>query len=207
VDEDLMNLILEAFRGTGLESGGWAMQLLGAILPGSGTSAARSTPAQSGQQSAAASVGHAALRVLTSGFGLAPVVRGIMGLFGGGDPAPPPPLIRYALPPRLQISAANTRGTAPIELVDYSQEGAPRVVRSDTEVRTARVASPPGEAETFGQGDSFGAETAGNASEEVPMPANTLDSRWIMDHSYDIARAVREAMLNMHSLNDVVADL
>jgi hypothetical protein len=34
-----------------------------------------------------------------------------------------------------------------------------------------------------------------------------MDSRSFMDHSYDIARAVREAMLNMHALNDVISDL
>jgi hypothetical protein len=28
-----------------------------------------------------------------------------------------------------------------------------------------------------------------------------------MDHSQDIATAVREAMLNMHALNDVISDL
>jgi hypothetical protein len=34
-----------------------------------------------------------------------------------------------------------------------------------------------------------------------------MDSRSFLDHSHDIASAVREAMLNMHSLNDVVNDL
>jgi len=28
-----------------------------------------------------------------------------------------------------------------------------------------------------------------------------------MDHSHEIAKAVRDAMLNMHSLNDVISDL
>jgi hypothetical protein len=34
-----------------------------------------------------------------------------------------------------------------------------------------------------------------------------MDSRSFLDHSDDIARAVRDAMLNMHALNDVVSEL
>jgi hypothetical protein len=34
-----------------------------------------------------------------------------------------------------------------------------------------------------------------------------MDSQSFMDHSYEIAQAVRSAMLNMNSLNDVVSDL
>jgi hypothetical protein len=34
-----------------------------------------------------------------------------------------------------------------------------------------------------------------------------MDSRSFMDHSQDIATAVREAVLNMHSLNDVISAL
>ncbi len=34
-----------------------------------------------------------------------------------------------------------------------------------------------------------------------------MDSRSFMDHSDDIARAVREALLNAHSLNDVMSEL
>jgi len=34
-----------------------------------------------------------------------------------------------------------------------------------------------------------------------------MDSRSFMDHSSDIAQAVRDAMLNMHSINDVISNL
>ncbi len=34
-----------------------------------------------------------------------------------------------------------------------------------------------------------------------------MDSRSFLDHSDDIAQAVRQAMLNMNSLNDVVTSL
>jgi hypothetical protein len=34
-----------------------------------------------------------------------------------------------------------------------------------------------------------------------------MDSRSFLEHSDEIARAVREAMLNSHALNDVVSEL
>ena len=39
------------------------------------------------------------------------------------------------------------------------------------------------------------------------MNVNAMDSKSFMDHSTDIANAVREAMLNMHPINGVVASL
>jgi hypothetical protein len=48
------------------------------------------------------------------------------------------------------------------------------------------------------------------ASPQLPpitVQVQAMDSRSFMDHSQDIAKAVRDAMLNMHSLNDVISDL
>jgi hypothetical protein len=42
---------------------------------------------------------------------------------------------------------------------------------------------------------------------QISIQVNALDSRSFMDHSYEIAQAVRQAMLDSHSLNDVVSDL
>jgi len=42
---------------------------------------------------------------------------------------------------------------------------------------------------------------------QVVVQIQAMDSRSVMDRSDDIARAVREAMLHSHSLNDVVTDL
>lgn len=41
----------------------------------------------------------------------------------------------------------------------------------------------------------------------VSINVNAMDSRSFLDHSDEIARAVRQAMLDTHSLNDVVNDL
>jgi len=42
---------------------------------------------------------------------------------------------------------------------------------------------------------------------QVTVNVQAMDSRSFLDHSQDIAQAVREAILNMHSLNDVISDL
>jgi hypothetical protein len=55
-----------------------------------------------------------------------------------------------------------------------------------------------------------GAEaTASNSSQgqSILVQVQAMDSQSFMDHSNDIAQAVRQAMLNLHSVNDVIADL
>jgi hypothetical protein len=42
---------------------------------------------------------------------------------------------------------------------------------------------------------------------QITIQVNAMDSQSFMDHSYDIAQAVRSAMLNMSSINDVVSSL
>jgi hypothetical protein len=42
---------------------------------------------------------------------------------------------------------------------------------------------------------------------QITVHVQAMDSRSFMDHSHDIASAVREAVLNIHSLNDVISDL
>lgn len=56
------------------------------------------------------------------------------------------------------------------------------------------------------QGTATGA-TPAVAAPRITVQVNAMDSRSFLDHAADIARAVREAMLNSHSLNDVVNDL
>ena len=46
-----------------------------------------------------------------------------------------------------------------------------------------------------------------NAAPQITVQVQAMDSRSFLDHSHDIAQAVREAMLNMHALNDVINDL
>jgi hypothetical protein len=59
---------------------------------------------------------------------------------------------------------------------------------------------------TASQGSQSWTPTAATAP-QITVQVKAMDSRSFLDHSQDIARAVREAMLNSHALNDVVNDL
>ncbi len=50
-------------------------------------------------------------------------------------------------------------------------------------------------------------KTAARPEPQITVQVQALDSRSFLDHSEEIARAVREAMLNSHGLNDVVSEL
>jgi hypothetical protein len=140
-----------------------------------------STSAHAGG-SIGSSIGSAATSILGGGLGLlSPIVSGIMSLFGlGGSSSAPAPLPFYVPPPSVQMS--DTLRTA---------------------TPTAASASSAGN----------GASTAGNASSsasaspQVTVNVSAMDSQSFMDRSSDIASAVREAMLNLHPINDVVANL
>ena len=53
----------------------------------------------------------------------------------------------------------------------------------------------------------FGGTTATQQTQSILVQVQAMDSQSFMDHSNDIAQAVRNAMLNLHSVNDVIADL
>lgn len=116
---------------------------------------------------------------LTGGIlgGLSPILTGLMSLFGGDGSSAPPPLTSYIPPPSLHFQAANAPG-ATVQGVDYGQGGAPRAMSNTPQ-------SIP----------------------QITVQVQAMDSRSFIDHSHDIATAVRDAVLNMHSLNDVISDL
>jgi hypothetical protein len=116
---------------------------------------------------------------LTGGaLSLSPILSGLLGLFGSGGASAPPPLVKFALPPRVAFQAANVPGSQTAGM-DFGQSGDPRVVGA----------------------------AAPSSGQQITIHVQAMDSRSFMDHSQDIAKAVRDAMLNMHSLNDVISDL
>lgn len=56
----------------------------------------------------------------------------------------------------------------------------------------------------FNQG---GQPRAMTPAAQITVQVQTMDSRSFLDHSNDIAQAVRDAMLHMHSINDVITSL
>lgn len=159
------------------------------------SAATKSQSTQSGSgDSTAEVIARTALSVLS--LGTAPLISGILRLFGGGDPAPPAPLIPYALPPSIQFDAVNPSGSNRFEFASYDQQGLPRIAGGSGEAEAGKA--------TSSQAAIPASQPVG--SPQVTIQVNAMDSRSFLDHSSEIAQAVREAMLNMHSLNDVVSD-
>jgi hypothetical protein len=139
-----------------------------------------------------------ASKVFESGLGLVPLINGLLGLFGGGGPSTPPPLEKYAMPERLYFTGAeagNGFGQA-----DYDQTGMPRLYNT-----------PPPAGSSI-QGSALtaphaGGDTAANPISQINVNVQAMDARSFLDHSNEIAQAVRHAMLNLSSINDVVNDL
>lgn len=142
----------------------------------------------SGVKGALGGVGQAAGRILTSGLGLVSIASAIGKLFGGHTQEEPPPLVRFDLPPSQQFEMASVPDG--ISRMDYGIGGEVRPIR-------AQESPAPG----------TGAMRATGSPTQITVQVQAMDSRSFMDHSGEIARAVREAMLSMHPLNDVVNDL
>lgn len=130
-------------------------------------------------QNTGSAVASAVTKVFTSGLGLVPLIGGLFGLFGGGHQEPPP-LVKYTMPSPIYFQGADT-GTN-VQLADYDQMGMPRAY-GPTQGSTA----PPATA--------------------ITVNVQAMDARSFLDHSNEIAQAVRQAMLNLNSINDVVSDL
>lgn len=70
------------------------------------------------------------------------------------------------------------------------------------------VGSSPGEVSpvNFTQGGTPRPQSA-PAAPQINIQVNAMDSQSFLDHSDDIATAVKAALLNSHSLSDVISDL
>ena len=144
------------------------------------------------------------LDILKNESGLGALIGGIYSLFGGGGSSAPPPLVKYAMPAALDIEGADTRQG--LSNADYDQMGAPRAYSGRTGSPSADNAVPGG---SGGRTGSAGwADGAGAASAaQITVNVQAMDARSFMDRSADIAAAVRDAMLNLNTINDVVTDL
>jgi hypothetical protein len=136
------------------------------------------TTAQTSHSALSAAGGAASSLLGGGGLGLlSPLISGIASLFGGSSA--PKPLPIYTPPPPVAIDAT-LNSAAP----------------SAATAATGAASPAPSTA-----GSSQAAPT------QVTVNVNAMDSQSFMDHSDDIANAVREAMLNMHPINGVVASL
>jgi hypothetical protein len=140
--------------------------------------------AQGGQGGAGAAIGSVASTIFGSGLGLSQLIGSIARLFGGGAAPTPTVLIPYNAPPPVSLDLADSpgpySGIGGLSPVTYGADGLPR---------------------------ASGAPAGQPLAPQISIQVNALDSRSFLDHSVEIAAAVRQAMLNMHSLNDVVSEL
>ena len=137
--------------------------------------------------SVASTVGGVASSLLGGGLGLlSPLISGIESLFGGSST--PAPLPVYTPPPPLDIT------------------GALQAVPSSAQASSASGATSPAPA-AQAPAPAAGSTSQANSAPQITVNVNAMDSQSFMDRSSDIASAVREAMLNLHPINDVVANL
>jgi hypothetical protein len=130
--------------------------------------------------------------VLTSGLGIVPLIGGLIGLFdGGGGGSTQQPLTKYAMPDPVSFQGAETSGG--IAAAGSDLTGMPR-------------AAGGGSSATTGSG-SAGASGTSSGGSQITVSVQAMDARSFMDRSSDIAAAVRDAMLNLNSINDVVSNL
>ncbi len=139
------------------------------------------------------SVTSIATTFLESGFGIVPLITGLIGLFSGGASAPPA-LDKYTMPSSISFESAETPGG--LAAADFDQTGAARLYRYST--------SDPG---TVDSSDAVRPTEPGSPAPQITVNVQAMDAQSFMDYSSQIAQAVRGAMLNLSSLNDVVNEL
>jgi hypothetical protein len=136
------------------------------------------TASKSGSGSSALSTaGSLASGILGGGSILSPIISGLLNLFGGHSASQQPAFTAFTMP-------------APIHL-DTTFSGGPQQ-------QTAPSAQ--------GRESSYGGSPPVSAP-SIQIQVNAIDSRSFLDHSDQIAQAVRQALLNSHSLADVIAEI
>jgi hypothetical protein len=140
------------------------------------------TGTQAASNSSGSTSGTVAKTMLEAEAGLPLLIAGLVSLFGGGGSSTPPPLVKYAMPAAVDFQAVESQGQ--VSGLDYDQMGTPR---------------------SYAAAGTSGTATGG--APQITFNVQAMDARSFMDRSGDIAAAVRDAMLNLNSINDVVSDL
>jgi hypothetical protein len=161
---------------------------------------------QTAGKSTASTIESIAGSVLKGGFGVVPLVSELLGLFGGGGSPAPAPLVKYAMPAAINFQAADSgsgSGNA-----DSDQWGMPRAYSAGAMGGSSAASGTPASAATQNNNGGKGSSGSGAPSApQITVNVQAMDARSFLDRSHDIAAAVRDAMLNSNSINDVVNDL
>ena len=120
-------------------------------------------------------MGSTLLDVFGLGSGLSPLISGLVSLFGGGSSAPAAP-VPYVTPLPVQATGGISASSSGPVAVDTAAGGLPRPPSSSSAAQTT----------------------------QITVQVQAMDSQSFLDHSNDIALAVRQAMLESSVLNDVI---
>ncbi|HLK66868.1 MAG TPA: hypothetical protein VKU19_25720 [Bryobacteraceae bacterium] len=170
--------------------------------------------ASTGGEGIGSTIESIASSVLKSGLGMVPLIGGLLGLFSGDDSPPAPILTKYAMPDSIAFQGEDVGSS--VGLSDYDQMGLPRAyggAGNGVSQSGGRVGPTPPSSNAGNTGGVVTQGSAGTSSgpgvavPQITVNVQAMDARSFMDHSSDIAAAVREAMLNMNSINDVVSAL
>jgi hypothetical protein len=84
----------------------------------------------------------------------------------------------------------------------------PFMLPSSVQSNAGLTASAPGQVVPVTYGDTGQPRAqSGGTTQQVTVQVNAMDSQSFLDHSDDIANAVKQAILNSNSLNDVISTL
>ena len=137
-----------------------------------------STSTKGSGGSTAGSIGNTLLDTLGLGSGLSPLISGLIGLFSGGGGGTQTTVTPYIQPLPVNLTAGFTGASAGgASGADYGEGGVPRQT------------------------------TAASAQQQITVQVQAMDSQSFLDHSNDIAAAVRKAMLETSVLNDVIREV
>ncbi|HEX4231184.1 MAG TPA: hypothetical protein VHZ07_21085 [Bryobacteraceae bacterium] len=155
--------------------------------------------------------------------GLGSIESGLVGLFGGGSKSLPA-LPLFTLPQSQDVTVYTGSSGSTVYQGSVDQTVTPKSqtpIYSNTSSGTA-VAAPPSISASTSLKDTATRANApastASANSHPPASISTqstsasvaptdVNSQWFMERSSDIAAAVRNAMLNSSSLNDVVAEI
>lgn len=112
------------------------------------------------------------------GSALSPIVRGVLGLFRRKDEGTQVPLNIYTPPPPIRLEAGVAENRE-VAPVFYGQGAFPRATGAHLQSNT----------------------------QPVVIQVQAMDSRSFVEHSEEIARAVREALLSNHMIHDAIRDV
>jgi len=214
--DDLQSVADELTKAMGLEAAPEAAggststaqgQASGDLYGESGTaigSSVHSSGTASTGSSGGTSFGSVATTFLESGLGIVPLISGLLGLFSGGSQVPPA-LEKYAMPSAISFESADTGGG--LSASDFDQMGAPRPYASAADSPGAAGGGTVASSSMGGQGVGTSAGGGMAAAPQISVTVQTMDAQSFLDNSDQIAKAVRGAMLNMSSINDVVNEL